>query len=929
MPLLDPEIETVRVILPRPQVIRLSDTEIAPGNFGGAFIDLSDVPNSYSGQALKTVRVNAGATGLEFVTSGTGAVDSVFGRTGVVVAVSGDYTAAQVTGAVANTRTINATAPITGGGDLSADRTLAMHVSDTTHDGYLSSTDWNTFNTSASGSYVPTSRTLHIGPTTSDLSANRSFITNVTDDAQTKAAIVPNTAPDAGQALVGNAGGTAYAPETISGSGATISLASTGVVSISGIANASLTNSAITIGGVSTALGGSALGNVTNDTQTKAAVVPNTAPTSGQILVGNAGGTAYSKQTVSGSGATITLNDSGVATISAIANASLSNSSITIAGNSTALGGTVTQDQITGLSSTGLVKRTGSNALSVVVDTTVGDNLVTLANPSAITFIRINADNTVTARSAANFRSDIGAGTGSGDALTSQPLSQFAATTSAQLLGVISDETGSGVLVFSISPTLTGVPLAPTASQGTSNTQIATTAYTDTAVSNAIAGVNPAVAVQAATTAAGDTSGFTYNNGVSGVGATLTGPTANVAVTIDGYTFTAVGQRLLVKNDTQSPSGAFNGVYFLSTLQIPAVKPVFTRALDYNSPSDINNTGAIPVVNGTVNGTTSWVLTSQVTTVGTDPLTFTKFSINPTTIGLTSSPLSQFASTTSLQLLGVMSDETGTGALVFANTPTLVTPVLGAATATSINGNTFTTGTYTLTGVAGKTLTFNKNLTLEGTDATTMTFPTTSATIARTDAANTFTGASTATSWVFTTPVLGTPTSGTLSNCTTATQSAGDNSTKLASTAYADAAGAGHAVYLAASPPTTDVGLFTIKKTGVDLKTNATTDIFTVPAGRTFVCTSLYGVVTASSVPAAVAFVWKVIESGAGASMTPATAIPSTSPTVGRYIAQVSVVSSVYTICAAAAKVQIVISTGFTTSTSVTGDVFLTGFYTT
>lgn len=51
---------------------------------------------------------------------------------------------------------------------------------------------------------------------------------------------------------------------------------------------------------------------------------------------------------------------------------------------------------------------------------------------------------------------------------------------------------------------------------------------------------------------------------------------------------------------------------------------------------------------------------------------------------LTTNPLSQFAATTSLQLLGVMSDETGTGALVFANTPTLVTPVIGAATGSSL-----------------------------------------------------------------------------------------------------------------------------------------------------------------------------------------------------------------------------------------------------
>jgi len=59
------------------------------------------------------------------------------------------------------------------------------------------------------------------------------------------------------------------------------------------------------------------------------------------------------------------------------------------------------------------------------------------------------------------------------------------------------------------------------------------------------------------------------------------------------------------------------------------------------------------------------------------------------------------------------------------------------------NGNTLTTGTYTLTGAAGKTLTFSNTLTLAGTDGTTMTFPGTSATIARTDAANTFTGTQT------------------------------------------------------------------------------------------------------------------------------------------------------------------------------------------
>lgn len=43
---------------------------------------------------------------------------------------------------------------------------------------------------------------------------------------------------------------------------------------------------------------------------------------------------------------------------------------------------------------------------------------------------------------------------GGGDALTTNPLSQFASTTSAQLAGVLSDETGSGAAVFGTSPTI-------------------------------------------------------------------------------------------------------------------------------------------------------------------------------------------------------------------------------------------------------------------------------------------------------------------------------------------------------------------------------------------------------------------------------------------------------------------------------------------
>lgn len=74
--------------------------------------------------------------------------------------------------------------------------------------------------------------------------------------------------------------------------------------------------------------------------------------------------------------------------------------------------------------------------------------------------------------------------------------------------------------------------------------------------------------------------------------------------------------------------------------------------------------------------------------------------------------------------------------------PTITTPTLGVATATSINKVAITAPatSATLTIVNGKTLTASNSLTLSGTDGTTMTFPGTNATIARTDADNTFSG---------------------------------------------------------------------------------------------------------------------------------------------------------------------------------------------
>ena len=58
---------------------------------------------------------------------------------------------------------------------------------------------------------------------------------------------------------------------------------------------------------------------------------------------------------------------------------------------------------------------TASAARTNLGATTLGANLFTVTNPSAVTFPRFNADNSVSSLSASDFRTAIGAGTGTGD----------------------------------------------------------------------------------------------------------------------------------------------------------------------------------------------------------------------------------------------------------------------------------------------------------------------------------------------------------------------------------------------------------------------------------------------------------------------------------------------------------------------------------
>jgi len=185
--------------------------------------------------------------------------------------------------------------------------------------------------------------------------------------------------------------------------------------------------------------------------------------------------------------------------------------------------------------------------------------------------------------------------------------------------------TGTGsTFAMAASPTFTGTPAAPTPAASSNTTTLATTSY----VTNAIAQGNPAIAVLAASTA--NIAG-TYTAVGAGIGDTFT-VTATGAFTLDGIAINTIGQRILLKDQTDATQ---NGVYTATVVGITAVSPIFTRALDYDQPADINYTAAIQVQSGTANGLSSWLLTTQITSVGPagSNISYSQFSKYPVTSG--------------------------------------------------------------------------------------------------------------------------------------------------------------------------------------------------------------------------------------------------------------------------------------------------------
>lgn len=267
------------------------------------------------------------------------------------------------------------------------------------------------------------------------------------------------------------------------------------------------------------------------------------------------------------------------------------------------------------------------------------------------------------------------------------PLSQFAATTSTQLAGVISDETGSGALVFANSPTLTtavlGSSTATTQTPNDNSTKVATTAYVDAAV----LGQNFKEAVRVATTA--NLVGI-YNNGASGVGATFT-YTATGVDTVDGVSL-VLGDRILFKNQTTDFQ---NGIYTLTTAGSIGVAGILTRALDANQSSEYKTGDSVFVTAGTAQSATTWAYTGiDSPTMGTTSLTY-------------------------VQVAGQGSFTAGNGITITGNSIAIDTSVtVDKTTAQTLTNKTLTSPTLTAPALGTPTALVGTNITGTGTGFT-------------------------------------------------------------------------------------------------------------------------------------------------------------------------------------------------------------------
>lgn len=260
----------------------------------------------------------------------------------------------------------------------------------------------------------------------------------------------------------------------------------------------------------------------------------------------------------------------------------------------------------------------------------IANNAVTSAaiNANAVTAAKLNADvagtglvldggtNALTINLAVNPGLNFGSGDQLGVALDGNTINKNASGLSVNQTASFNFSSFTGTLSANLAANnfrITGL------SNPTSSFDAATKNYVDSTVQ----GLDTKASCLAATAVA--LPSCDYDNGVSGLNATLTGSVNGALGAIDGVTLSN-GSRVLVKNQ----AGALdvqNGIYTVTNLGSAGAKWVLTRASDFNISANMSPGSYVFVEQGTTQTDTGWVFTTDGTvTVGTTGIVWTQFS---------------------------------------------------------------------------------------------------------------------------------------------------------------------------------------------------------------------------------------------------------------------------------------------------------------